>query len=650
LEKELPYNESMVEMLQIKLTKGVLDKDQLQRILLGATTRQCRDYELCLVAASKKEAADGNAELEAAFRLMGAVCSMMLKLDKPKQPFAPSFVFENIRGAALEDFTSNDLDFLKDLFFDIDDSELKARVGDILWTSTRYYQVVEPSIDAYLETASTLRSPTDAKTISDTESSQGGTVSAKLHNILIYKSTERIERAFQLARLTGNKRANDKIVAYVEAIFDEKEVAHFAFLIAHLMELLLEYAKVDVKKHLIICEQGVDWAKKVQDWPLTRRYLDLKAEWLTIAGELDQARHSKIQAVETYIEEAQQVAHISPNGVTTPNYQSYARAVLYIELGLEALGRVNNPPTDLREKLRKLLLDYQQKSVEDLEVTPATVSVDVSDLADIAVAVVKGKSFEDALNHLTFLIGVAPAKTLKEKVLDAIGNDPLLDMLPKFTINAMGKRISRSPAISSSSSEEKDAAIAGEMFRASRDYWQFVIGGIVEPARRQILLEHNVRVKDFFPMLYNNPFVPTGREQIYARGLHAGLEGDYIVSTHLLIPQIENSLRYLLQKQGIPTTSLKNDGIEDELDLNTLLYKPEVLHFFDEDIIFSLRGLLIDRNTYNARNTTAHGLRNYYNFFGEDNVAIWWLTLRLCYQFIIPHSSSKVAQEDAIEA
>lgn len=137
----------------------------------------------------------------------------------------------------------------------------------------------------------------------------------------------------------------------------------------------------------------------------------------------------------------------------------------------------------------------------------------------------------------------------------------------------------------------------------------------------------------FFFLTSNNPFVPPGREYLFAHGLHAGLIGDFVVSTHVLIPQIENSIRYILERQGTITSSLNSKGIQDQKNLNNLLYDPyqqELLKIFGEDIVFEFQGLLVEKFGSNLRNKMAHGLMNPAEFYSYSTIYLWWLILRIC--------------------
>jgi hypothetical protein len=145
-----------------------------------------------------------------------------------------------------------------------------------------------------------------------------------------------------------------------------------------------------------------------------------------------------------------------------------------------------------------------------------------------------------------------------------------------------------------------------------------------------LLLEHTFDLRDFLELTANNPFIPPGRELIFARGFHAGFQGNFLEALHLLIPQVENSLRHLLNRQGVVTSGLSPEGIQEELDLNALLEKPELKDILGEDLVFDLQGILTSRFGSNFRNLMAHGLLDQQAFYSYSAIYIWWLLLRIC--------------------
>jgi hypothetical protein len=101
---------------------------------------------------------------------------------------------------------------------------------------------------------------------------------------------------------------------------------------------------------------------------------------------------------------------------------------------------------------------------------------------------------------------------------------------------------------------------------------------------------------------------------------------------HLLIPQIEASIRHVLQHEGMVTSTLEADGTQKERDLNQLLWLPQVEQVFGSDILFDLRGILTEKFGHNLRNDLAHGLLPESGYYREACVYLWWLVLYLCYQ------------------
>ena len=168
----------------------------------------------------------------------------------------------------------------------------------------------------------------------------------------------------------------------------------------------------------------------------------------------------------------------------------------------------------------------------------------------------------------------------------------------------------------------------------------------IEPARLAILKEHPIRRRDLFFLLANNPFIPAGHEGIYVRGLQAGFFGDWLVAMHLLIPQIESSIRYVFQQHDVVTSTLESDGTQKERDLNQLLWMPELEQIFGSDIAFDLRGILIERFGENMRNEFAHGLMPENAFYVPTAAYLWWLVLHLC---VTGHVHARFATERAAQ-
>jgi len=58
--------------------------------------------------------------------------------------------------------------------------------------------------------------------------------------------------------------------------------------------------------------------------------------------------------------------------------------------------------------------------------------------------------------------------------------------------------------------------------------------------------------------------------------------------------------------------------------------RPEALECFGEDLIFDLRGLLVEKAGSDLRHHIAHGLLDGSAFQTTEAIYVWWITLRVC--------------------
>ncbi|SDI13971.1 DUF4209 domain-containing protein [Chryseobacterium jejuense] len=147
----------------------------------------------------------------------------------------------------------------------------------------------------------------------------------------------------------------------------------------------------------------------------------------------------------------------------------------------------------------------------------------------------------------------------------------------------------------------------------------------------------------------NSAFIPNGREEFFIEGIYSGFENNFILSSHLLIPQIENSLKNIIEVNGRNTTRLADD-IQNDNTLGTILNpenKDKMLNgICNKDLQFELHNFLIDGSSTNFRNRICHGLASTWesNFYG---IYLWWITLKMVLLtkdfFEIPERSSNIS-------
>jgi hypothetical protein len=110
------------------------------------------------------------------------------------------------------------------------------------------------------------------------------------------------------------------------------------------------------------------------------------------------------------------------------------------------------------------------------------------------------------------------------------------------------------------------------------------------------------------PGLLDSLLVPIGRVDLFRQGLEAFESGDYVKCIHVLIPQVENSLREILSVLGISTTKTDEDGGYELKNINDVLHDAIVQASIEEDLWYFLKALYSDKRGMNIRNLVAHGI------------------------------------------
>ena len=121
--------------------------------------------------------------------------------------------------------------------------------------------------------------------------------------------------------------------------------------------------------------------------------------------------------------------------------------------------------------------------------------------------------------------------------------------------------------------------------------------------------EYQVTADYLLDYIYHSPIFERDVEQILKRGLTAYFENDYIVSMHLLIPQLEAAFRNLIKALEAPVMNPNKIGGMNFSTFDSVLKNEILKTVFVEDSIFYFRSILTDQTGLNLRNDVCHGLK-----------------------------------------
>lgn len=515
------------------------------------------------------------------------------------------------------------------------DPEMRARIADILWIckrdreKSRPIQMAKVAVESYLQAAKNLENTENQKTCN-----------------------ERLQRAAQLAPLVDGKKSTEMrciVISHIEQLIDRYAVVENEFITGSAMQVLQE----DLRKSLSVIKsnnlpiyaanyaavaaQKAVFAENFQDhhkaYYQKIAYRQIESEWYKIANDKEAERNARLNLAEVEVWYAQQA-------LVRKEPSSYIVAAGTLKNAIAAFRKIEDTfgkkqdTSDRIQHLHKQILDYQRESMSRIVTIPIAKpeNFDDHEMQKIARDIVRGKPLRDALYSLAF--GCKLIRDLADIQVEAKA-DKSFHLIPTAFIDKEGK----TKAISG----DGEDSLENSMFRIATFYQCWYALNFIDPARDQICYEHSVHLEDLSFVVVENPFIPKGREPLYARGLLAGLQGDPVIVAHLLIPQLENSLRHILKQKGSIASNLTSAMIQDEYTLNKVLDVPDLKQILNENTIFTLKGLLVERMGSNLRNEICHGLFSHNQFFTPQLAYLWWLTLYLC---LIPTYKQWVETED----
>lgn len=597
---------------RFQVTAEDLRRYDWQARLASHTTKECYDYCKLFVSCVKECEATNDDLGKRVYSLLNVVTSFMPNYDKRGNPYGSMWSgIDGKRSLNAEDLTDKDIDALRGIMEDVEDPECRARIADVVWVCKKDFQAAQIAIRAFLESARHFK----AKDMGDP--------------ISRHHYVERLERAAQISAKRGFEALNEEVLVEVEsAISEYKHDIKLKLFCFHLMSILLAQRKGDASHYGPLAEELAHKFASLNDWLCSKDYWNIAIQWHQLRKNAIDMQRCKIEAAECNISRAE----AGLNGKTEYGYSAH-----WMGRGLEALRQAKADSKRIEEVHLKLL-NLQERSLSEMK----PISIDEEDIPGLkenkekiqeaSVAYVRGHSFEKALIRFANIDRPTDVIDLRRRFEEQSETVVWDKIMPMSVLDRSGKTTGTTPPVSLDSSETDEDAIRKRMLVQAKGIdWKMKVGWTIEPARMALLEEHSIRLQNLAFLVTNNPFIPPGHEGIYLHGIQNGFFGDWLTSMNLLIPQIEASIRHVLQQHGAITSTLSSDFIQKELNINKLLWRQDVKEIFGENILFDLRGCLIEPFGCNMRGESAHGLMPEAAFYQEASVYFWWLVIHLCW-------------------
>lgn len=542
----------------------------------------------------------GDEELAEFMKLLRGVFSMYFQFKKD-QPFGSLMSGPQGRTMIPEDLTDDELLKLEELLTASINPQFIARICDVLWIRRKNYLYAQKAVKAYLQS-----------------------VDEDKDECWVPKS-EWLKRSTQIAISLGEKAPERQVIK--QKLFDLFEDgrkkcfdAKQDYWPASLLELLIENKLADDWEKL--GDESVEIAKGFPVSPgcdAPRRYYELASKCYTYAKKPDKANKARIDKAKHFEDEAR--SFNTPQGCDGFNMAHHLEKAIqtYREAGEKAKA----------EELIHELKEANKIAVSQMK--PIKAEIDATPLIKLADDSLQGKNGLDAINGFISLYQPCSYEKERISVEELAKKYPLQAILGKSIFTSESNISAKIPGMLEDNTDNTQAAII-QQYNLSQN----LVAATTLRRAIVIILKSDetwkTAVKEIITM---SKFVPEERRDIFEKAITAGFEGDLLVFTHLIIPQIENSIRVIFALNKLKVTAVSPEGTQEERDLNSLLTDANAEGILGRDLAWEMRSLLIEKSGPNLRNRLCHGLMSSENLYSTSAVFLLWLTLYLVVDFQI---------------
>lgn len=503
------------------------------------------------------------------FQRIVDVMSLCIEYRNKDASFKPAYVWQDgSRSFSIEDISDGDVNNLGSLDLMKLPLAVRAQICDVLWSVKGDYKQALIAADAYFELFDETFDPENW-----------------------IECVNMVSRAVILAaKLNDCNRLNKYMHHIYDSIVRLNGTDRLFFTTQLITFLLNQKYKCDYNTLLPITDNLIA-GNKENDIRLKEAYR-VKADIYKKLGKIQDAN-------ETMIAYADELVLLADNS-EGQTFNDFAIAEKHYQ---EAIKVLQDYGQNTDEVVKKLIA-VQKNIVDGLSVKEF--KIDISD----TVQMIKERysvNYKDCLRLLALDVPWIVVEKTKQEVIKQATEHPLQNLFPKTNINKEGHIVTIIPTIDSTDPEKDLEALMANMYAKAREneeiYSNIALLQILDIIRRKE--EFSESSLDF--IVNDNVILPKGRESIFRTGLFLGLSGKYYESLHILAPQMENIFRELAKTCGDVVINYKK-GLQQSITLGDVFDCDNLNLCYDENILFTFRGLMEKKEGSNIRNLIGHGL------------------------------------------
>jgi|GEM_PF-465163 len=252
---------------------------------------------------------------------------------------------------------------------------------------------------------------------------------------------------------------------------------------------------------------------------------------------------------------------------------------------------------DDAESIVKIIRDIGIRVQNDMKVIPHEMKVSLDEL-EVYIEQILDGNLDEALTRIA--IHYIPRRNEIEKQLyDLSIIAPIGFLINKQITDEQGRFV----ATVGSLEEDLDGNVVIQTSQ-NLNVSAIFLNAVLDQAIKKFSLDSDKLVN----YLFHSPVFDTLQRDFLVKGVQKYFEKDFIIATHLLIPQIEATVRKLVEISDGTVLKRGRGGGFHLITLDDLLRSEQVKQALGEDASLYFRVVLTDQRGWNIRNDVCHGI------------------------------------------
>jgi len=269
------------------------------------------------------------------------------------------------------------------------------------------------------------------------------------------------------------------------------------------------------------------------------------------------------------------------------------------------------------DKLTGLLRELGEKSSNEMKSYSHEFTITKDEIENLLDYLTDGEA-EQAFHRIALYYLPNPEE-IRQLVIDLSKEAPLQFLIPMNIVDWEGRSIAKIGPIESDLEGRVINHIAQQISFSSV---------FLRATIDRLHTKFSLTTEFFLNYLFRSAIFVENHRAIISAGIKAYFDGDHVVAAHVLIPQIEHAIRYLLKLLGRPIYKPGRNGALYLRTLDELLRDEGVINTFGERGVTYLRVLLTDQRGLNLRNDVCHSTLH------PDKFS-WVMTDRIFHVFLL---------------